>query len=64
MIKELPSPEIVVKNGLTHYELMECKDILIDKLNISNVDKTKVNSSDQTLNWYFARTCLTFVMTI
>ena len=40
MMEGLPSQEIAYKNGLTFDEFMECKDIIIDKLNQDTVAHT------------------------
>ena len=40
MMEGLPSQEIVSKNGLTFDEFIECKDIIIDKLNQDTVAYT------------------------
>ena len=40
MMEGLPFQEIAAKNGLTFDELMECKDIIIDKLNQDTVAHT------------------------
>jgi hypothetical protein len=39
-MERLPYHEIADDNGKTHYELMECKDIIIDKLNQDTVVDT------------------------
>jgi hypothetical protein len=40
MMEGLPSQEIASKNGLTFDEFIECKDIIIDKLNQDTVAYT------------------------
>ena len=40
MMEGLPSQDIAAENGLTFEELMECKDIIIDKLNQDTVAYT------------------------
>jgi hypothetical protein len=47
MMEGLPSQEIAAENGLTFEELMECKDIIIDKLNqdIRSINKLDLASS-------------------
>ena len=40
MMAGLPSQEIAAENGLSFDELMECKDIIIDKLNQDTVAYT------------------------
>jgi len=40
IMEGLPFQEIATENGLTFEELMECKDIIIDKLNQDTVAQT------------------------
>ena len=40
MMEGLPSQKIAAENGLSFDELMECKDIIIDKLNQDTVAYT------------------------
>jgi hypothetical protein len=40
MMEGLPSQDIAAEKGLTIEELMECKDIIIDKLNKDTVAYT------------------------
>ena len=45
MMEGLPSKEIAAENGLTFDELMECKDIIVDKLNQDTVAYTTKEGS-------------------
>ena len=45
MMEGLPSQDIAAENGLTFEELMECKDIIIDKLNQDTVAYTTKKGS-------------------
>ena len=45
MMEGLPSQDIAAEKGLTIEELMECKDIIIDKLNNDTVAYTTKKGS-------------------